>query len=173
MASIKCPRCGLINFPDAEVCRRCQLALPIWPEEPVVEPLPPSPPPLPSKRPGPFVANEVKIGIVVSVLALLASLWARSNEGEAADTILILLGVVGGLAILAGSVLLVMAAFRESVLWGLGVLLVPFVGLVFVFVHWDASKRPIVIQTVGAALLLFALFGARMDFRELAEATGI
>ena len=172
MPSIKCPRCGLINFPNAEVCRRCKGALPIWPEEPTAAPAAPAPPP-PPKRPGPFVVNEVKIGIVISVLGLLASLWARSNEGEAANSILILLGVVGGLAILAGSVMLVIAAFKESGLWGLGVLLVPFVGLVFVFVHWDASKRSIVIQTVGAALLLFALFGARIDFRELAEATGI
>lgn len=124
-------------------------------------------------RSDPFVANDVKVALVICGMGLLASLWARSNPGEAATSVLILFGVVGGLAIFAGSVMLVIAAFKESALWGLGTLLVPFVGLVFVFVHWPPSRRPIVIQTAGAALLLFALLGSRINFQELLGAAGI
>jgi hypothetical protein len=33
-------------------------------------------------------------------------------------------------------------AFRQSVLWGLGCLFIPFVSLIFLIVHWAEAKRP-------------------------------
>lgn len=37
---------------------------------------------------------------------------------------------------------LIILAFRESILWGLGYLFVPFVSLIFLVVHWDEAKSP-------------------------------
>lgn len=50
--------------------------------------------------------------------------------------------VIGGLIGLVFGVLLIIAAFKESILWGLGYLFVPFVSLIFVIVHWDEAKAP-------------------------------
>ena len=68
--------------------------------------------------------------------------------------------IIGGLLILLGLILFVIggfwflvAAFRESVLWGLACLFVPIVSLFFLIVHWSKARRPFFLQ-----LLAFALF---------------
>lgn len=53
------------------------------------------------------------------------------------ELVLLVLGVV---AAVLGVVQLVFAAFRESFLWGLGVLVVPFLFLLFVILDWKAAK---------------------------------
>ncbi len=50
---------------------------------------------------------------------------------------------------LVGSIWLLVTAFQESILWGLGTLLVPFVGIIFVIMHWDAAKKPFLIWAAG------------------------
>lgn len=37
---------------------------------------------------------------------------------------------------------LLILAFKESVLWGLGSIFIPFVGLIFVIMHWEQAKGP-------------------------------
>jgi hypothetical protein len=58
---------------------------------------------------------------------------------ETLGLICLLIGVV--IALIYGLKLLILA-FRTSILWGLGYLLVPFVGLIFVIVHWDKAGSP-------------------------------
>jgi len=53
-----------------------------------------------------------------------------------------LLGFIGG-------ILFLVAAFRESVLWGVAVLFIPFAGMVFLFKYWDEAKRAILLQVLG------------------------
>ncbi|MEJ6727772.1 MAG: hypothetical protein QNK83_01225 [Akkermansiaceae bacterium] len=53
--------------------------------------------------------------------------------------ILMLIGFV--IALIFGIKLLIIA-FKESVLWGIGSLLVPFVSLIFIAMHWDKCKGP-------------------------------
>ena len=74
---------------------------------------------------------------------------------EALGTLVILLGA---LLLVIGFLWFVIAAFQESVLWGLGVLFVPFVHLIFLVLGWDRAKRPFFLQLVGLALVLFAAF---------------
>lgn len=50
--------------------------------------------------------------------------------------------VVGGLVSLAAFVWLLVIAFKESTVWGLVCLLIPFAMLVFVFKFWDEAKMP-------------------------------
>jgi uncharacterized membrane protein HdeD (DUF308 family) len=62
--------------------------------------------------------------------------------------------VVGGIVMFVGGILLLVAAFKENVLWGLGCLLVPFVSLVFLIMHWDKAKKPFFIQLIGLGITI-------------------
>ena len=69
----------------------------------------------------------------------------------------IALAVVGFILALIGGIIILIAAFQESVLWGLGMLLVPAVGLVFVFTHWQETKKAFLLEVVGTGLFIAGL----------------
>jgi hypothetical protein len=54
----------------------------------------------------------------------------------------IILMAIGSIIALIYGIQLLILAFQKSVLWGLGYLCVPFVALIFVFMHWEETKRP-------------------------------
>lgn len=66
------------------------------------------------------------------------------------DTLLTYLGlavfVIGGIGTL-------IAAFKTSILWGLGCLLVAPVSLIFLILHWDVAKNPFFLQLAGIAIM--------------------
>jgi hypothetical protein len=66
-------------------------------------------------------------------------------------TVLLVIGVIG---MIVGGIGMLMAGFQESLLWGIGMLLIPIVSLIFVITHWQEAKKPFIIQAVG--WLLFA-----------------
>lgn len=68
-------------------------------------------------------------------------------------TVLMIIGVI--LSVIGG-VMILIAAFRESVLWGIASLLVPLVALIFVFTHWQETKNGFFYSIVGAALIVAA-----------------
>ncbi len=53
--------------------------------------------------------------------------------------ILVGIGVIIGLVF---GIQLLIKAFNVSVLWGLGSIFVPFVGLIFVIMNWEQTKSP-------------------------------
>ena len=55
--------------------------------------------------------------------------------------------VIGGLGFL-------IAAFKESILWGIGCILLSPVSIVFLVLHWEEAKNPFLLQLVGIGLLL-------------------
>lgn len=55
-----------------------------------------------------------------------------------------------------GSVFFLVAAFRTSILWGLGVLFFAPIGLVFVIVHWSRAKNSFFWQLWGFAFIAIA-----------------
>lgn len=65
----------------------------------------------------------------------------------------ILMGIGGLFAIISG-ILILMAAFQESVLWGIGCIVVPLVSLLFVLNHWEETKRPFFGQILGVGLFI-------------------
>lgn len=67
-----------------------------------------------------------------------------------------LLVFIGSALLLVGGLLLLVEAFRERILWGLGCLLVPPVSLVFIVLHWGVAKKPFFIQLAGIAVVLVA-----------------
>ena len=68
------------------------------------------------------------------------------------STLGMILNVVGAVVALAGGIWLLVVAFKESILWGIGCLLVPCVGLVFAIMHWEKAKKPFLIELAGVAL---------------------
>jgi hypothetical protein len=57
--------------------------------------------------------------------------------------------VLGWLIGLAGGILLIVAGFRHSPVWGLVVLLVPFGALVFLVKFWPRGKTALMVQILG------------------------
>lgn len=53
--------------------------------------------------------------------------------------ILILIGVIIGLIF---GIQILILAFKESPVWGIGSLIIPFVMLIFVIMHWEKAKSP-------------------------------
>ena len=60
-----------------------------------------------------------------------------------------ILMAVGMLVALIGGTWFFVVAFRESVLWGLGCIFVPFVSLIFLIMHWDEAGKPFLIKLAG------------------------
>jgi hypothetical protein len=76
-----------------------------------------------------------------------------------------MIDVLGAIAVwcglgllLIGGLFFIIAAFRESILWGLGVLFLPFVSLVFLILAWPRAKGPFFLQLYGVILVLIGVF---------------
>lgn len=74
------------------------------------------------------------------------------------ELVAIVLGVLGAVISLIGGVLFLVAAFRESIWWGLGCLLLPFVSLIFLLIHWREASRPFGLSVLGSLLVFAARF---------------
>lgn len=62
-----------------------------------------------------------------------------------------------GLAIvIIGSIGFLIAAFKQSILWGLGCLLFAPISFIFLFMHWPEAKNPFLLQLVGILVLFLA-----------------
>jgi hypothetical protein len=59
---------------------------------------------------------------------------------------------IGGIIMVIASFTILIKAFQTSVLWGLGYIIVPFVGLIFVILYWQETKKPFLYLVGGAAL---------------------
>jgi hypothetical protein len=67
------------------------------------------------------------------------------------------LTVIGTGASAAGFIWLLVKAFQESVGWGVACLLLPFVSIFFVFMHWPEAKRPFMVSMAGLGLQLIGM----------------
>jgi hypothetical protein len=66
--------------------------------------------------------------------------------------------ILGGMLAMAGTVLLVMAAFRRSAGWGMIVLLVPLGNIIFACLNWAEARRGFVAALFGMAICLGGFF---------------
>lgn len=64
---------------------------------------------------------------------------------------------LGGLIAFIGGIWLLVVTFKKSILWGIGSLLLPIVGLVFVILNWDLTKKPFLVYLAGIVLLVIGL----------------
>lgn len=65
---------------------------------------------------------------------------------------------LGIVLLLVGGLFFLVAAFRESILWGLAVMFLPVVPLIFLIVHWHRAKGPFFLQLYGLGFVLLAVF---------------
>lgn len=64
-----------------------------------------------------------------------------------------------GLAIFViGGIGFLVAAFRTSLIWGLGCLLISPIQIVYLFVHWDSAKGPFTVQLFGGLIIFITAF---------------
>ena len=68
------------------------------------------------------------------------------------------LALVGALLAVIGNVWIVVLAFRTGLLWGVGCLLLPPLGLVYCAVNFRKTWKPLVVAIIGLAMF-FANFG--------------
>ena len=161
MSSVKCPNCGLVNFPEAEDCRRCRQPLPVPWEIGQIPAVPVSS--AKQRRKGKRgLSDGAKFAFFFIAIAGIGAFVAHSAGGEIAHWTSIGLIVLGVGIAFVGALLLWVAAFQEGIVWGL-LCLIPFGGLIFLVTHWDAAKTPLTFQGVGGLFLLFgALTGAAL-----------
>ena len=62
--------------------------------------------------------------------------------------------LVGGVLLLVGCILFIINAFKVSVVWGLGVILLAPVGLVFLFKNWRENRTSFLLQIAGLLLVV-------------------
>ena len=70
----------------------------------------------------------------------------------------ILLYLVGSILTIIGAIGLVIEAFHESTLWGLGCLLLAPVILAFIVFHWEDAKKAFSIWLIGLGMIFLAVF---------------
>ncbi len=73
----------------------------------------------------------------------------------------VILLLVAAVVSLVGSIMLAVAAFKESMLWGFLVLFVPFAAFVYVALHWQEAKRGFL---VSVASIVIGVIGFGMFF---------
>ena len=65
---------------------------------------------------------------------------------------------IGWLMALIGGVMILIEAFKKSVMWGIGCLICGIVSLVFVFTNWAACKKAFLIVVAGVVLAMIGMF---------------
>jgi glutaredoxin len=63
-----------------------------------------------------------------------------------------IIGLAGAALALFGGILVMIAAFNESLLWGLCYIFVPFAKLAFLILHWAEAKKGFFISLLGLAV---------------------
>lgn len=75
---------------------------------------------------------------------------------------------VGSLVTLVGSIMFLVVAFRQSVLWGLAVLFLPFANIVFLIKYWYEAKKAFLIQLAGIGVSISGtIIGAMVGVRTI------
>lgn len=59
---------------------------------------------------------------------------------------------LGIFVLIIGSIGFLIAAFKNSILWGLGCLLFSPVSLIFLILHWHDAKNPFFLQLIGIGI---------------------
>jgi len=73
------------------------------------------------------------------------------------------LSLIGLALLFVGVIGFVFSAFRQGILWGLGVMLLPFVSLVFLVLHWNRAKGAFFLQLWGIAFFVIAALISNND----------
>lgn len=75
------------------------------------------------------------------------------------DSLVGIVFIVGSILLVIGSLMIIVEAFKLSFWWGLGVLLIPFVALIFVVLNWQSGRNGALVFILGALLSGVAFYG--------------
>ena len=71
--------------------------------------------------------------------------------------------LMGVLLLLISDIMIVVKAFKTTLLWGFGTLFIPIVSLAFIVLYWDKTKKYVLWLFIG--LLLFLVGGTLYNMR--------
>ena len=66
--------------------------------------------------------------------------------------------IIGLVIFIIGGIGFLIAAFKTSLLWGLGCLFISPIQIIYLFVHWDSAKKPFFIQLIGGCVMLASAY---------------
>lgn len=66
--------------------------------------------------------------------------------------------IIGVIIAIIGGILFLIETFKESILWGIGCIILGPISIIFAILHWDVSKKPVVIQLIGFAVMLLGAY---------------
>ena len=69
------------------------------------------------------------------------------------ETLGLILTIIGIILVIFYGIVLMIRAFQTHILWGLGYIIVPFVSLIFVIMHWDVAKKPFLMSLLALVIL--------------------
>jgi hypothetical protein len=75
------------------------------------------------------------------------------------DSLVGIVFIIGSILLVIGSLMVIVEAFKLSFWWGLGVLFIPFVALIFVVLNWQAGRNGALVFILGALLSGVAFYG--------------
>jgi len=64
---------------------------------------------------------------------------------------------VASIAMMVFGIQILIKAFQESVWWGLGYILVPFVSLIYIVMFWDDAKKPFLYSLACVPVLVIGM----------------
>ena len=67
---------------------------------------------------------------------------------------------IGLVVAIVGGIGLLIAAFKTSVWWGLGSLILSPVALIYVILHWSEAKNPFLLQLVGVVMMFIGAYSS-------------
>ena len=73
------------------------------------------------------------------------------------DLLAVTLILLGIFIFIVGGFWFLVAAFRESVLWGLACLFIPIVQFFYLMAHWPEAKRAFFLQLLAFAMIIVGL----------------
>ena len=69
---------------------------------------------------------------------------------------------IGIVVCIIGGIGLLIAAFKKSILWGIGCLLFAPVSLIFLIAHWSEAKNPFFLQLLGVVLMFAGVYASEV-----------
>ena len=66
------------------------------------------------------------------------------------------LAYIGIAIVVVGGIGFLISAFKTSIWWGIGCILISPVSLVFLFMNWTEAKNPFFLQLIGLAIFYVA-----------------
>lgn len=65
-----------------------------------------------------------------------------------------ILNYLGLIIFIIGGIGFLITAFKQSILWGLGCLIISPLSLVFLVIYWSDVKNPFFLQLIGLGIIL-------------------